>query len=114
LRRAERHTPLGGLVRFLDQFGDVQQRLRGNAAAIEAHAAGVLFLVHQRYFESEVRREERRRIAARPAAHYHEFAHSHLIFAAQDYHTPPGPQIRRIFPLRPARAGLGADMETRP
>ena len=40
-RRGELDAPVLGLMRFFDQLGDVQQRLRRNAAAVEADAAGI-------------------------------------------------------------------------
>ena len=40
-RGVERHAPGGGVLRFVDDLGHVQQRLRRNAAAIQAHAARV-------------------------------------------------------------------------
>ncbi len=40
-RRAERHAPGGGVLRFVDDLGHVQQRLRRDAAAVEADTAGV-------------------------------------------------------------------------
>ena len=54
--------------RFVDHLRDVQQRLRRNAAAIEADAAGVLLLVDERDLHAEVGGIEGRRVAARPRA----------------------------------------------
>ena len=47
---------------FADELGDVQQRLRRNAPAVEAHAAGILFGIDERDRHPEVRGVERRRI----------------------------------------------------
>ena len=48
LRLAELDAPVLGVLRLVDQLGDVQQRLRRNAAAIEADAAGILLVVDER------------------------------------------------------------------
>ena len=53
---------------LVDDFRDVQQRLRRNAAAIEADAAGVLLLVDERDLHAEIGGVECRGIAARPGA----------------------------------------------
>ena len=41
LRFAEFDAPILGVARLFDQFGNVQQRFRGNASAIKAHAARI-------------------------------------------------------------------------
>ena len=65
---AEGDAPVLGEARLLDQPGDVQQRLRGDAAAVEAHPAGVRLLVDERDVHAHVGGEERGRIAAGAAA----------------------------------------------
>jgi hypothetical protein len=62
-------VPLG--VRgFVHHLGDVQQRLRGDAAAVETNAAGVLFFVDERDLHAQVSRVKGRGIAAWPRAKY--------------------------------------------
>ena len=65
---AELDAPLLGVLRFVEELGDVQQRLRRNAAAIQAHAAGVLLVVDERDLHAEVGGIERGRVptGARP------------------------------------------------
>ena len=48
LRLAELDAPRFRVPRFVDQLGDVQQRLRRNAAAIDADAARVHFRIDER------------------------------------------------------------------
>ena len=55
-------------LRLVDDLGHVQQRLRGDTPAIQAHAARVRFLVDKGDLHAEVGGIERRRIAARPRA----------------------------------------------
>ncbi|MNC87581.1 hypothetical protein D3C83_33150 [compost metagenome] len=52
------------MLRLVDDLGDVQQRLRRNAAAIETDAAGVLLLVDERHLHAEIGGVEGGRIAA--------------------------------------------------
>ena len=54
--------------RLVDDLRDVQQRLRRNAPAVKADAAGVLLLVDERDLHAEIGGVERRRVAARPGA----------------------------------------------
>ena len=49
---------------FVEHLGDVQQRLRRNAAAIEADAARVLLGIDERDLHPEVGGIERRRVSA--------------------------------------------------
>ena len=49
-------------------MGGVQQRFGRNAAAIEAHAAGIDFGIDQRGGETEIRGQKRGGVAAGPAA----------------------------------------------
>jgi hypothetical protein len=44
---AELDAPLFRVLRFLEELRDVQQRLRRDAAAIQAHAAGILLVVDE-------------------------------------------------------------------
>ena len=53
---------------LVDDLGHVQQRLGGNAALVETHAAGVLLLADERDLHTEVGRIERGRVAARAGA----------------------------------------------
>ena len=69
-RLAEGDAPVAGVLRLVDHLGDVQQRLRRNAAAIEADAAGVLLLVDERDLHAEVGGIEGRGISARACAEY--------------------------------------------
>ena len=61
LRLAELDAPRLRVARLVEDLGDVQQRLRGNAAAIDADAAGIHFGIDERGAESP-------RSAARNAA----------------------------------------------
>ena len=61
---AELDAPLLGVLRFVEDLGDVQQRLRRNAAAVQAHAAGVLLVVDERDLHAEVGGVEGGRVAA--------------------------------------------------
>ena len=54
LRRGEFDSPVFGLMRLFEQLGYVQQRLRRNAAAIEADAAGVQLRIDQRDRHAEI------------------------------------------------------------
>jgi hypothetical protein len=56
--------------RFVHHLGHVQQRLRGDAAAIEAHAAGILVFADERDLHAQVSRIKGRGIAAWPRAKY--------------------------------------------
>ena len=60
---AELDAPLLRVLRFLEQLGDVQQRLRRNAAAIQAHAAGILLVVDEGDLHAEVGGIEGGRVA---------------------------------------------------
>ena len=59
LRRAVGDAPVRRVMRLAHHFGDMQQRLRRNAAAIEAHAAGIRFEIDERDLHPEIRRIER-------------------------------------------------------
>ena len=48
-----------------DHLGDVQQRLRGNAATIDADAAWVVLGGDEHDLQAHIRREKRRGISAR-------------------------------------------------
>ena len=66
LRLAEGDAPRRRVLRLArSTLGDVQQRLRRNAAAIEADAAGIRFGIDERDLHAEVGRVERRRVPAR-------------------------------------------------
>ena len=66
LRLAELDAPRLGVARFVDQLGDMEQRLGRNAAAIDAHAAGVHFGIDERDAEPEIGGEKRGRVPAGP------------------------------------------------
>jgi hypothetical protein len=68
LRLGEFNPPIGGPARFADDFGNVQQRFRGNAAAIEANPTGIGFEVYERHSQAQVSRHKRRRVPARAGA----------------------------------------------
>ena len=67
-RRGEFDAPILGLMRFFEQLGHVQQRLRRNAAAVEADAAGVHFRIDQRDRHAEIGGEKCGGVAAGTAA----------------------------------------------
>ena len=71
---AEFDAPFGHLGRFAHHLGDVQQGLRGDAAAQQAGAAETRVGFDDGGFQSEVGGEERGRIAARSAAEDDNFA----------------------------------------
>ena len=60
-------TVILGVIHVVIDLGGTQQRLGGNAAPVQADAAHVLAL-HDRGLEPELRRPDRRDVAARPAA----------------------------------------------
>jgi hypothetical protein len=72
LRLTEGDAPLVRVLRLVDHFGHVQQRLRRDAPAIEADAAGILFFVDKRDLHAEVGGIEGGRIAAGPCAEDHQ------------------------------------------
>ena len=59
-------------MRFLDHARRVQQRLRRNAADVQADAAERRPALDERDLQPKVRRPERRRVAAGPGADHHE------------------------------------------
>ena len=65
LRRAERDAVLGERLRLVHDGRDVQQRLRRNAADVEAHAAERRVALDQHRLHAEVGGAERRGVAAR-------------------------------------------------
>ncbi len=72
LRRAEHDAGAGHRARLLDDVRGVQQRLRRNAANVQAHAAERRPALDQADLEAEVRGAERRGIAARARAEHHQ------------------------------------------
>ena len=70
LRRRKFNSPILGLLRFLNQLGDMQQCLRGNAATIETHAAGINFGVDQRDLHAKISGKKGSSVAARSSADY--------------------------------------------
>ena len=77
LRLAELDAPRLRVARLVDQLGDVQQRLRRNAAAIDADAAGIHFGIDEGDAQTEVRAEKRGRVATGPAADHDELSRNH-------------------------------------
>ena len=63
-------TPVLGLLGFFEKFGYVQERLRRDAAAIQADAAGVHFRIDQRNFHAQVGGEECGGVSAGTTADY--------------------------------------------
>ena len=61
------------MLKGVIELGGAQQRLGGNAAPVEADAAQVLALDH-RGLHAELRRADRRHIAARPGSDHGEIA----------------------------------------
>ena len=72
LRLAVGHAQIARVLRLVDHLGDVEQRLRRNAAAIETDAAGILFLVNERDLHAKVSRIKRSRISARSRTEHYE------------------------------------------
>ena len=64
LRFAECDADIGCVRRFVDHLGRVQQRLRRNAADIEANAAERRIVLDQYRVLAKIGRAERRRVAA--------------------------------------------------
>jgi hypothetical protein len=67
-RLAEVHAPGLRVARFVDQLGDVQQRLRRDAATVDADAARVRLRIDQRDAEAEIGGKKRGRVAPGPGA----------------------------------------------
>ena len=65
---AERYAPCLSVLRLVHDFGNVQQRLGRDAAAIEAHAARVRTGIDERDLHAAIGGVERSRIAARTGA----------------------------------------------
>ena len=70
LRRRKFDPPVLSLLGFFNQLGDVQQRLRRNAAAVEAHAARVRLGIDQRHLHAEIGGQKGGCVAAWSAADY--------------------------------------------
>src|SRR2546425_8137694 len=68
LRLAKRDAVVGEIARGVHDGRGMQERLRGNAADVEAHAAQRWIALDQHRLQPEVRGAKRRRIAARPGA----------------------------------------------
>src|SRR5262249_57742836 len=71
-RRRELDAVLRESLRFDDDLGEVQERLRRDAADVQAHAAEALVALDERHAEPEVGRAERRGVAARPGAEHRD------------------------------------------
>ena len=112
LRRAERDAVLGQRLRLGDHLRDVQQRLRRDAADVEADAAEHRVALDHHDVEAEVGGAERRRVAAGPGAQ-----HEHARRARRRARTPAGAggaacaarrRPRRVHVLAPPSAVLAA------
>ena len=68
LRLAEAHAPVRRVPGFMEQLGDVQQRLRRDASAIEADAARIEILADQHDRQTEIGGHECGGVAAGPGA----------------------------------------------
>jgi hypothetical protein len=71
LRLRELDAPFDHFAGFADHLGDVEQRLRRDAAAEEAGASEARVGLDDRCFEPQVGRHEGRRIPAGTAAEHH-------------------------------------------
>ena len=72
LRLGELHPEVLHLLGFGDDLGGVQQRLRRNAADVQADAAERRVALDQHHLLAEVGRAERRGVATRPRAEHHD------------------------------------------
>ena len=72
-RLAERDAAMRGFAGVDDLMRGVKQRLRGNAAAVETHAAEPLFALDENDFLAEIRRIKRRGITAGTGANNYNF-----------------------------------------
>src|SRR5262249_52261362 len=77
LRLAEADAPRFRMPRVADDVRDVEQRLRGNASAIDADAAGVGFGIDEGDVEPEIGGEKRRRISSRTSTDYGQLRRRH-------------------------------------
>ena len=78
---AEADPQLLGAARVVEQLRGVEQRLRGDAAAVEADAAGVLFGIDQRDLHTEFGGEEGGGIASRAGADHGQADIGEVAFA---------------------------------
>src|SRR5207249_2825711 len=77
LRLAEVDAPRLCVARLIQKLRDVQQRLRWNAAAIDADAARVRLGIDERGREAEIGSEKRSGVSARTAADDDELSGNH-------------------------------------
>src|SRR5581483_6435711 len=61
-------SPIAGVSRLVNDLGDVQQRLGGDAAYIQAHSARIGLTVNKRDLHAHVGGEERGSVATGPRA----------------------------------------------
>jgi len=73
LGRGEGNAPSRRFPRFLNQLGDVQQRLRGDAAAVQADPARLFLGVHERHFHPVIGAGERGGVPAGAGADHDNF-----------------------------------------
>jgi hypothetical protein len=77
LRLAELDPPRLRVPRFVDQLRNVEERFRGNASAIDAHATGVRFGIDDRGAETEIRGEKCGCVPPGPAAYDNQLSSDH-------------------------------------
>src|SRR4029450_13699285 len=86
-RLAELNAPSLGVPRFGDQFGHMQPRFRRNAAAINAHAAGIDLGIDERDLHAQVGREKSGRVPTWAAANDGQLRGEH---GRSDWSRPAG------------------------
>src|SRR6266849_9749580 len=114
-RFSEVDAELAGALGVLDERGDVEQRLRRDAALPEAGAAEALASVHDDRLEPQLGAAERRRVATGSATHHgdvdldHEVAHHHGLISPsfRDAADRPGASDQ-------TDAAVGLDRQGRP
>ncbi len=92
-----RDTEGVGMPQLVEQRSALEQRLGGDASAVQAGAAD-LVLLHQHHAQPQLGRADRRRVAAHPAAEngdVESFGHWILSISAGSPGPPPAPAPRR-------------------
>ena len=72
LRRGEGNPAVRRIFRLRDQLGRIEQRLGGNATAVQAYPAETLVAFHEDDLLAFVRGIKRRRVPTRAGADYHD------------------------------------------
>src|SRR5262249_22951712 len=70
-------APRFRVLRLVDELRDMQERLRRNAPAIDAHAAGVDLGIDERGRESQIGGQKRSRVPTGSAANDNELGRDH-------------------------------------